>query len=143
MFAEDTSERTRFELQRFERVHVDGCVALCAAEGWETYAEAPERTYRALSSPGSTTLVALDDGVVAGLVQIQSDGEIQAHLSALLVGEGWRGRGVARRLLREGLERAGGMRMDILTAAESFYRHLGAESKTAFRLRPDDLSGEV
>ena len=98
-------------------------------------------TQRIRSAP--TAPVAVDDGVVAGLVQIQSDGEIQAHLSALLVGEGWRGRGVARRLLREGLERAGGMRMDILTAAESFYRHLGAEWKTAFRLRPDDLSGEV
>ena len=90
--------------------------------------------------PGSTTLVALDDGEVAGLVQLQSDGEVPAHLSALLVGEQWRGQGIAKRLLREGLERAGGMRMDILTSAEAFYRHLGAESKTAFRLRPPDLT---
>ena len=83
--------------------------------------------------------VAVDEGAVAGLVQLQSDGEIQAHLSALLVGEAWRGRGISRRLLREALQRAGGMRMDILSAAETFYRHLGAESKTGFRLRPPDL----
>ena len=92
-----------------------------------------------LCSPGSTTLVAVDDGVVAGLVQLQSDGEIQAHLSALLVGEPWRGRGISRQLLREVLQRAGGMRMDIISAAESFYTHLGAESKAGFRLRPADL----
>jgi predicted N-acetyltransferase YhbS len=91
---------------------------------------------------GSTTLVALEDGQVAGLVQLQSDGEIQAHLSALLVGDQWRGRGIARRLLHDGLERAGGMRMDILTSADDFYRHLGAEAKTGYRLRPADVERE-
>ncbi len=126
-------------VRAFEREHLDGVLALCAAEGWETYTEDPERTYRALRSPGSTTLIAVDEGVVAGLVQVQSDGEIQAHLSALLVGEDWRGRGLSRRLLREALQRAGGMRIDILTAAEDFYRHLGAEPRPGFRLRPPDL----
>lgn len=67
----------------FEREHLDGALRLLDAEGWETYTEDPERTYRVFSSPGSTTLVAVEDGVVAGLVQLQSDGEIQAHLSAL------------------------------------------------------------
>jgi GNAT superfamily N-acetyltransferase len=129
------------DVRAFDREHLDGVIALVDAQGWDTYSEDPERTYRALCSPGSTTLVALDDGVVAGLVQLQSDGEIQAHLSALLVGEAWRGRGLARRLLREALQRAGGMRMDILTSAEAFYRHLGAESKMGFRLRPSDLEG--
>ncbi|HKH42542.1 MAG TPA: GNAT family N-acetyltransferase [Solirubrobacterales bacterium] len=130
---------TVIELEPFRAEHLQGVVALCAAEGWDTYTEDPERTRRALSSPGSTTLIAVDGGVVAGLIQLQSDGEIQAHLSALLVGEAWRAGGLARRLLREALERAGGMRMDILTAAEAFYLHLGAESKAGFRLRPSDL----
>ncbi|HET9120346.1 MAG TPA: GNAT family N-acetyltransferase [Solirubrobacterales bacterium] len=128
-------------MRAFERNHLDGVIALVNAAGWETYSEDPERTYRALAAPGSTTLVALEDGRVAGLIQLQSDGEIQAHLSALLVGEEWRGRGISRTLLREGLERAGGMRMDIISGAESFYSHLGAESKLGFRLRPPDLEG--
>jgi len=129
------------EVRAFERDHLDGVFALVDAAGWETYSEDPERTYRALAAPGSTTLVALEDGRVAGLIQLQSDGEIQAHLSALLVGEEWRGRGISRTLLREGLQRAGGMRMDIISGAESFYSHLGAESKLGFRLRPPDLEG--
>ena len=129
------------EVRAFERDHLDGVIALVDSAGWETYSEDPERTYRALAAPGSTTLVALEDGRVAGLIQLQSDGEIQAHLSALLVGEEWRGRGISRTLLREGLQRAGGMRMDIVSGAESFYSHLGAESKLGFRLRPPDLEG--
>ena len=132
---------TEIGVEGYEREHLQGALTLFAAEEWETYTEDPERTHRVLAAPGSTTLVAVDDGVVAGLVQLQSDGEIQAHLSALLVGEEWRGRGIARRLLREGLQRAGGMRIDIISAAESFYRALGADSRPGFRLRPPDLAG--
>jgi ribosomal protein S18 acetylase RimI-like enzyme len=127
------------EVEDFERRHLPGALELFTAAAWETYYEDPERTYRALSSPGSTTVVAIVDGTVAGLVQLQSDGEIQAHLSALLVGERWQGRGIARRLLREGLERAGGMRIDIVSATESFYQRLGADERPGFRLRPPDL----
>jgi GNAT superfamily N-acetyltransferase len=127
------------DVRAFEREHLDGVIALVDSAGWDTYSEDPERTYRALSAPGSTTLVAVVDGAVAGLIQLQSDGEIQAHLSALVVGEEWRGRGIARRLLHDAMEMAGGMRMDILTSADDFYRHLGAEPKTAYRLRPADL----
>jgi GNAT superfamily N-acetyltransferase len=129
------------ELEAFERRHLSGAIDLCDAEGWETYTEDPERTYRALASPGSTTLVAVDDGTVAGMVQLQSDGEIQAHLSALLVGERWRGLGVSRRLLREALASAGGMRIDIISTAESFYEHLGADRRPGFRLREANLEG--
>jgi hypothetical protein len=35
-------------------------IALFAAEGWQTYTADPDRTYRALTAPGSTILVALD-----------------------------------------------------------------------------------
>jgi ribosomal protein S18 acetylase RimI-like enzyme len=117
-------------------------LALFTAEGWETYYEDPDRTLRVLTAPGSTTLVAIDDGTVAGLVQLQSDGEIQAHLSALVVGERWRGRGLARQLLRESLARAGGMRIDIISAAESFYTRLGADRRPGFRLRPPNLDAD-
>ena len=131
------------EIREFGREHLEGTLGLLRAEGWETYTEDPERALRVLTAAGSTTLVALEDSTVAGFVQVQSDGEIQAHLSGLLVGEAWRGRGISRALLREGLERAGGMRIDIISGAESFYGHLGAESKLGFRLRPPDLAEDV
>lgn len=127
------------QLAQYGRGHLDGALALFTEEGWETYTEDPERTHRALTAPGSTTLVALDGETVAGIVQLQSDGEIQAHLSALLVGERWRGRGLSRLLLREALTTAGGMRIDIITAAESFYEHLGADRRPGFRLRLPNL----
>jgi ribosomal protein S18 acetylase RimI-like enzyme len=98
----------RLELTLFARKHLGSALALFEAAGWETYTAEPERTYRALAAPGSTTVVAVDQGAVAGLIQLQSDGEIQAHLSALIVGEGWRRRGIARMLLREALQQVCG-----------------------------------
>lgn len=126
-------------LESFGREHLDEVIELFAAEGWETYTDDPERTFRALTAPGCTALAAVDDGEVAGLVQIQSDGEIQAHLSLLLVGAQWRGRGLGRTLLRAALGRAGGMRLDLLTRAGDYYVALGAEAVPGFRLRPEDL----
>jgi GNAT superfamily N-acetyltransferase len=123
----------------FGREHLDEAIELFAAEGWETYSEDPERTFRALRAPGCTTLAAIVDGDLAGLVQVQSDGEIQAHLSLLLVGAQWRARGLGRALLREALRRAGGMRMDVLTRAGDYYLALGADAVPGFRLRPEHV----
>ena len=67
------TQMSEIEVRAFEREHLDGVIALVEAAGWETDGEDPERTYRALAAPGSTTLVALEDGRVAGLVQLQSD----------------------------------------------------------------------
>ena len=53
--------------------HLDGLIALVAAEGWTEYTEDAERTYRALSGRGVTTLVALADGRIVGAIQVQSD----------------------------------------------------------------------
>jgi GNAT superfamily N-acetyltransferase len=128
------------EITPFTLDHLEGALSLFRAEGWDTYSDDPERTARALTSPGSTTLVALDGDTVAAVIQLQSDGEIQAHLSALLVGERWRGRGLGRGLLREALRRAGGLRLDILTRSGPYYLGMGAEPVTGFRLRPADLS---
>jgi ribosomal protein S18 acetylase RimI-like enzyme len=102
-------------LRSFTRQHLEGALALFAAAEWQTYTADPERTYRALAAPGSTTLVAVEQTKVVALVQLQADGEIQAHLSALVVAEGWRRRGIARRLLSEALHRAGGLRVDLIT----------------------------
>jgi len=76
---------TEASINRFTRAHLDGLIALVAAEGWNEYADEPERTYRALLARGVTTLVALADGRVVGAIQVQSDGVIQAHVSLLLI----------------------------------------------------------
>jgi ribosomal protein S18 acetylase RimI-like enzyme len=127
------------ELIRFDRAHLPGAIELFESVEWETYTEDPERTFRALTAPGCTTLFAVNGDQVVALIQIQSDGEIQAHLSNLLVAEEWRGQGIGSALVREGLERAGGLRLDVMTRNGGYYRSLGADSVPGFRLRPADL----
>ncbi|HEX2127651.1 MAG TPA: GNAT family N-acetyltransferase [Solirubrobacterales bacterium] len=135
---------TQASIQPFARAHLDGLIALVAAAGWTEYSEDAERTHRALTAPGVTTLVALDGGQVVGAIQIQSDGVIQAHVSMLLVDPNRRATGVGSRLLREGLGRAGGLRLDIRTRTEGYYERLGASRSLGFRLTRADLGlGDV
>ena len=110
-----------------------------AAEGWAEYADDVERTFRALTAPGVTTLVAIVDGHVAGAIQVQSDGLIQAHVSMLLIGRHARGLGLGARLLAEGLERAGGLQLDVRTRTEGYYERLGASRSLGFRMTRKDL----
>jgi ribosomal protein S18 acetylase RimI-like enzyme len=109
------------------------------AEGWEEYSDDVERTYRALTAPGVTTLVATVGGRVVGAIQVQSDGIIQAHVSMLLIDPDSRGRRLGARLLREGLRRAGGLKLDIRTRTEGYYERLGASRSFGFRLTREDL----
>jgi hypothetical protein len=78
------------------RSHLDEVVALCSDVGWTDYAEDPERTHRMLTAPGVISVVALDEDEAAlvGFVQLQGDGELQAHVSLLLVKAEHRLRGV-------------------------------------------------
>jgi ribosomal protein S18 acetylase RimI-like enzyme len=126
-------------IEPFAPAHLDGLIALVAAEGWIEYADDVQRTYRALTAPGVTTLVAIMDGQVAGAIQIQSDGLIQAHVSMLLIDSNCRGGGLGSRLLREGLERAGGLQLDIRTRTEGYYERLGASRSPGYRLTRADL----
>jgi ribosomal protein S18 acetylase RimI-like enzyme len=128
-----------FSIERIERLHLDGLIALVAAEGWTEYADDVERTYRALTAPGSTALVAIADGRVVGAIQVQSDGLIQAHVSMLLIAPSSRGTGLGSELLREGLEQAGGLQLDIRTRTEGFYERLGASRSLGFRLTRENL----
>jgi ribosomal protein S18 acetylase RimI-like enzyme len=130
---------TEASIKPFAQAHLDGLVALVAAEGWAEYADNVERTYRALTAPGVTTLVAIVGGRVVGAIQVQSDGLIQAHVSMLLIDPNWRGVGLGSRLLREGLERAGGLQLDIRTRTEGYYERLGASRSLGFRLTRKDL----
>ena len=133
---------THVSIEPFAQPHLDGLIALIAAEGWTEYTEDAERTYRALSARGVTTLVALADGRIVGAIQVQYDGVIQAHVSMLLIDREWRGRRVGSRLLREGLERAGGLWLDIRTRTEGYYERLGASRSLGFRLTRDALGLE-
>jgi ribosomal protein S18 acetylase RimI-like enzyme len=126
-------------IEPFARAHLDGLIALVAAEGWDEYTADVERTRRALIAPGVTTLVAIVGGRVVGAIQLQSDGLIQAHVSMLLIDREWRGRRLGSRLLREGLERAGGLWLDVRTRTEGYYERLGASRSLGFRLTREDL----
>ena len=130
---------TEASIEPFARAHLDRLIGLVTAEGWTEYTEDAERTYRALSAAGVTTLVALADGRVVGAIQVQSDGVIQAHVSMLLIDREWRGRRLGPRLLREGLERAGGRRLDIRTRTEGYYERLGANRSLGYRLTREAL----
>ncbi len=126
-------------IEPFAHAHLDGVIALVAAEGWTEYSDDVRRTNRALTAPGVTTLVGIAGGGVVGVIQVQSDGLIQAHVSMLLIDRNWRGVGLGSRLLREGLQRAGGLRLDIRTRTEGYYERLGATRSLGFRLGREDL----
>jgi ribosomal protein S18 acetylase RimI-like enzyme len=126
-------------IESFAHAHLDGLIALVAAEGWDEYTTDVERTRRALIAPGVTTLVAIVGGRVVGAIQLQSDGLIQAHVSMLLIDRNWRGRRLGSRLLRESLERAGGLWLDVRTRTEGYYERLGASRSLGFRLTREDL----
>jgi ribosomal protein S18 acetylase RimI-like enzyme len=130
---------TEASIEPFAQADLDGLIALLAAEGWTEYADDVQRTYRALTAPGVTTLVATVGGQVVGAIQVQSDGLIQAHVSMLLIDQHRRGVGLGSRLLREGLKRAGGLQLDIRTRTEGYYERLGASRSLGFRLTREDL----
>jgi ribosomal protein S18 acetylase RimI-like enzyme len=130
---------TEPSIRPFAGAHLDGLIALVAAEGWDEYTADVERTRRALIAPGVTTLVAIVGGRVVGVIQLQSDGLIQAHVSMLLIDRKWRGYRLGSRLLREGLDRAGGLWLDVRTRTEGYYERFGASRSLGFRLTREDL----
>jgi ribosomal protein S18 acetylase RimI-like enzyme len=130
---------TGASIKPFAQAHLDGLIALVAAEGWTEYTDDVERTYRALTAPGVTTLVAVVARRVVGAIQIQSDGIIQAHVSMLLIDRNSRGLRLGSKLLREGLQRAGGLQLDIRTQIEGYYERFGASRSLGFRLTREDL----
>ena len=130
---------TEISIEPFRQVHLDGLIALVAAEGWTEYTQDVERTRKALTAPGVTTLVAIAGRHLVGAIQVQSDGLIQAHVSLLLIAQNSRGAGLGSRLLRDGLKRAGGLQLDIRTRTQGYYERLGASRSLGFRLTREDL----
>jgi ribosomal protein S18 acetylase RimI-like enzyme len=125
----------------YNRSHLDEVVTLCSDVGWTDYAEDPERTHRVLTAPGVISLVALDEDEAAlvGFVELQGDGELQAHVSLLLVKPEYRLRGVARLLLGRALRDSGCVRADVFVEgddATAFYRRMPHKEGKGFRLQP-------
>ena len=125
----------------YNRSHLDEVVGLCSDAGWTDYVEDPERTHRVLTAPGVISLVALDEDEAAlvGFVQLQGDGELQAHVSLLLVEPEYRLRGVARLLLGRALRDSGCVRADVFVEdddAAAFYRRMPHREGHGFRLQP-------
>lgn len=114
------------------RQHLDAVIGLLGAEGW-SHADDPGRTWRALTAPGSTPLVAFAGEDLVGVAQVLSDGEIQAFLALLVVDRAHRRQGIARMLIDQAFERAGGRRLDLVSCANSFYEALGYRRVSAFR----------
>jgi len=123
-------------LAPFAESHVEAVMALCAAEGWSSYAANAEVTMKALTTPSGAAVVAVTDGRVVGLGFGHGDGFVQGYLSLLVVHPGYRRQGLGRALVQEVLRRLGVARLDLLSseAGEAFYLGLPHRRLAGFRL---------
>jgi ribosomal protein S18 acetylase RimI-like enzyme len=131
----------------YEPRHLDGVLALCKAEGWISFAGNPERAGRAMTGPGVTALVALDDEAgpgdeerVLGFAQAVGDGCFGGYLAMLLVDDAARGRGIGKALVERTLVDSGVLRLDLLSSegAMSLYERFPHIRIPGFRLYPDE-----
>lgn len=118
--------------------HLPGILALCEAEGWESFVRDPELALDSLTASGVSTIVAVENGSVVGFAQIQSDGVPQGHLSSIAVEETRRGRGIGKALVLEAFERSGGERVDLVSAEEDdkFYESFAHKPRQGYRIYP-------
>ena len=130
---------TDASIEPFEVAHLDGLIALVAAEGWTEYAENPDRTFRALSAPGVTTMVALAGERIVGAIEVYRRRHPGPRLAAVDRSAKWRGHRLCSRPPREGLERAGGLWLDIRTRTEGYDERLGASRSLGFRVTREAL----
>jgi ribosomal protein S18 acetylase RimI-like enzyme len=109
--------------ESFARCHLRGVMKLLEIEGWGSYLEDAERTFRAFTAPGVVTMVAAEAGEVRGFAQILTDGEIRAYLTDIVVAASFRKQGIGKRLIEEGFARANARYLDLLSTedAETFY----------------------
>ena len=137
----------------YEPEHLDQILALCKAEGWTTFAGSRERAARAMSNPGVTALVAIEDEVdsdderepatrerVLGFSQAVGDGAFGGYLCMLLVAEEARGRGIGKALVERTLVESGVLRLDLLSSenAMSLYERFPHNRFPGFRIYPDE-----
>lgn len=119
--------------------HLSGVLALCDAEGWNISNLSAERASESFTAPGVHTEIAVHEGDnIVGFAKMQSDGVLQAHLSAIAVDEAYRGRGVGKRLVAEAFESSGGERVDLISTegSEFFYESFDHRTRPGYRIYP-------
>ncbi len=127
----------RVAIRRYEEPDLPGVLRLCAIEDWPFLLEDVARAHRTLTAPGVTTLVAVKPGQLLGFAKLQSDGEIQAHLTYIAVDPSERRRGIGRQLIEHALREAGGVSVDLLAdRARAFFASLPHIQITGFRMYP-------
>ncbi len=129
----------RMQIKHFLPEHASAIASMCQEEGWESWTDV-EAVSRALSAPGVTTLVAVEDGEVVGAAQVLSDGEINWVLGTLIVAAGYRRRGIGTQLVAATFDRADARRLDLLSEGEGrqFYSSFPGREMNGFRLYPRD-----
>ncbi len=133
------------EIVTYEPRFLDTLLSLCKSDGWTTFAADPERAGRAMTNPGVTALVALeqdDDGTerALGFSQAVGDGCFGGYLCMLLVDPTARGQGIGKALVERTLVESGVIRLDLLSSdrAMSLYERFPHHRIPGFRLYPDE-----
>jgi ribosomal protein S18 acetylase RimI-like enzyme len=124
----------------YEPRHLDAVIGLCKVEGWTSFAGNRERAERAMTGPGVTALVAVEEERVLGFSQAVGDGAFGGYLCMLLVAEDARGRGIGKALIERTLVASGVLRLDLLSSdrAMPLYERFPHIRIPGFRLYPDD-----
>jgi ribosomal protein S18 acetylase RimI-like enzyme len=127
------------ELVAFAGEHLPGVLELYDAEGWPSFPRDPPLAQQALTAPGVVSLVAVQEGEVAGVSRLMTDGALDAYLCELVVAERVRRKGIGRALVEEAFVRSGARRLDILSAegSEGFYASFRHREFPGYRLYPD------
>ena len=114
----DDGRKKRSSTVKSKKNDLHEIVELCKAESWPSFVKDPKRAWRALTAPGVITIVAIESGRVLGFAQMQADGEIQAHLSLILVTAEQRGQGIGTRLVQEAFKMSGAERIDVINGRD-------------------------
>lgn len=125
--------------EHFARRHLAAVMHLLEIEGWQSYLQDAERTFRALTAPGVVTMVATEGDEVRGFAQILTDGGIRAYLPSVIVAANCRGRGIGKSLIEEAFARTGAAYLDLFSDpdAVAFYESFpGCTRATGIRIYP-------